>query len=245
MKKLEKLGFLVHAKSKAFEKQLISARACVRRGLDLCKNPYVSFSAGKDSACVLWLVLEQMPDIPVRLLSRNETRLLHPDLDDCVTAWLNRFPGLNYAEINADRLGEYGTNAGNMRRVLRADGDFDGGFIGLRREESGNRAFSLLWHRIEKDFAIHRYAENDTHGRGGSLRICPIENWKLNDVGALIASHSIPILALYDEKGLSARTSPALNRTARAVGETAEFRKRNPAKWNEFLQNKPDLSRES
>ncbi|HPT36627.1 MAG TPA: hypothetical protein PK309_08910, partial [Bacillota bacterium] len=45
--------------------QVARARDTVRRALEKCKQPYVAFSGGKDSTCVLHLVLEQAPETMV------------------------------------------------------------------------------------------------------------------------------------------------------------------------------------
>lgn len=242
---IQKAACLMHARKPIFLRRLAEARACIEYALTLAAKPYCSHGFGKDSACVTALVLERQPDIPIRLLTRDQTRELHPDLDSVINRWRARWPLLNLLEINADRLGAYGSNEGNMRRVLRESGDFDGAFIGLRKGESGNRAFSLHYHREHEQFAIHRYGIHDDYGRAGSLRICPIANWSTDDVAAFIVSNEIPVLSLYYEKGFEARTSPALNSTAVALGETAELRRRNPAEWNELLRREPWRSRDT
>lgn len=242
---IQKAKYLLHAKTPGFLRRLAEARACVGHALSIADRPYCSHGMGKDSACVTALVLEQRPVCAVRMLTRDQTREIHPDMDSVVSRWLTRWPLMDFAEINADRLGAYGTNEGNMRRVLRESGDFRDVFLGLRKKESGNRAFTLHYHREHPQFAIHRWAEGDAYGRGGTLRICPIANWSTDDVAAFIVSNKIPVLSLYYEKGFEARTSPALNSTAVALGETAEMRHRNPAEWNELLKREPWRSRDT
>jgi 3'-phosphoadenosine 5'-phosphosulfate sulfotransferase (PAPS reductase)/FAD synthetase len=248
VKEIDRVAYLIYAKSARYQRQVARAEDCIRAGLALCSRPVVSMSLGKDSACMLWLVMQIAPQTPVRMMTRAESRALHPDLDDVVARWCAKLPEMDFVEIDGDSYGRYGSRSGNIRRVIRESGDYDGQFVGLRTDESASRSGSVAhWHRLAgQPHAIWRYAESDPHGRGGSYRICPIADWTVEDIGALIAVYDIPILAQYDIDGLSGRTSLGLNRTGRELGAVGRAKARGErGAYNRLIRSRPDIERES
>ncbi len=53
------------AKTEEHQAKVEEAKHIIREALTRCLKPYVAFSGGKDSTCVLRLVLEQKPDVLV------------------------------------------------------------------------------------------------------------------------------------------------------------------------------------
>ena len=73
----------------------------IMQALKLCKNPYVSFSCGKDSSVLAHLVLDIKKDVPLRFLSSGETRLVH-NVDRIIEHFKDK--GAVIHEINIDRV---------------------------------------------------------------------------------------------------------------------------------------------
>lgn len=165
------------------------AQHIVQKALQQYKKPYVAFSGGKDSTCVLHLVLEQKPDIMV----------LHWDYGPYyIPRWLEREFIRNAKKIGArnvrvetspeyKRLGRKAINVlgreylGKLVPRLKKEG-YDLVFVGLRKEESLKRR-----RRINR----REYA--------GVIPECwPIAEWSWEDVWAYILSHNLPYASVYD-----------------------------------------------
>ena len=178
--------------------------------LRACKKPYVAFSCGKDSTVLADMILRISPGTPLRFVSSGETRLIH-NVDDVI----DYFRSTYYAEIeeiNYDRFfsgGWQGKNYDEVRasahgdiKSLNRNTSFDGVFMGLRKEESRKRKISLsLCQSEELPWNMYKYADREFY------RMCPLANWKTEDVGAYIVEHDIPVLNWYNSFGFDARTT--------------------------------------
>ena len=165
------------------------ARRIIAEALRRHQKPYVSFSGGKDSTCVLHLVLQQKPDVTV----------LHWDYGPYyIPRWLaaefvenaRRIGAVNIRVETSPEYERLGRNAINVlgRECLeklipnlKKEG-YDLAFVGLRREESVRRRW-----RID---------------RGQSLGIIPecwpVGNWSWKDVWAYIFGNDLPYASIYD-----------------------------------------------
>jgi len=165
------------------------ARLTITRALMRCRKPYVAFSGGKDSTCVLHLVLEQEPNVLV----------LHWDYGPYyIPRWLEREFVENARRIGAqnirvetsaeyERLGRKAINVlgseylGKLVPRLKWEG-YDLAFVGLRKEESVKRRIRI------------NMGENI-----GTIPECwPIAEWSWKDVWAYIFSHDLPYASVYD-----------------------------------------------
>lgn len=250
MKALEKAGYLAHARTPSFKWKMERARGCIRHTLALSKRPFVSWSAGKDSSAMLYLVAEEAPEISVRILTGGETRLLYPELDEHIKWWRERFPKLDLQEIlvdhvftsgweNADFAEMYRSFFDEWEKYLYAGQNWDAVFIGLRKSESANRRFWLSRRIKDCDYAILRYSAKGN--KAGILRSCPLDLWTEQDIGALFALHDIPLLGTYERDGLEARTKMRIGRQAMRFGQLEELRGRNPAGYNKLIERFPEL----
>jgi len=166
--------------------------AAKRRVADcLCKasRPYVAFSGGKDSLCMLHLVMEQDNGIMVwhwdygPSFVPREIEATIPSAAHCVGA----------VNIEVDTSTEYtrlGRDADNVwgheffRRVAPAlaERGFDMAFVGLRAEESCARKQRIA----TRDYAC-------------PIDECwPLQDWRWLDVWAYIVIHDLPYLHHYD-----------------------------------------------
>ena len=251
MRAIERAGYLAHARTAGFARRLAEARESIREMLSRCRRPFVGFSAGKDSACVLWLVWEQAPAVPGWCLTGGETRLLYGDFDQVWTWWQGHGP---VEEVLIDRVFSPGWEeadwwtqyqavegpAGQWSTHLHTR-EIDGVFLGLRMGESTRRGIALARFRDGR-WPIYRYGDGDA-ARAGHLRCCPIEHWTEDDVGALHALRGIPLLAAYAE-GMEARTHLRIGRTSLRMGQLGELRRRDPEGYRRVIARFPELARE-
>lgn len=238
-----------HTLLPVFSKRLEQARACTEYAYKLCRSPFVAFSAGKDSSVMLHTILTVNPRATVRILTGGETRLLHSNIDTVFDWWREKFPKMNFQEVNVDHVfapgwenatfyEQYQTFQNEWEKYLHSTGDWDGVFIGLRKEESN---FRRIWLSIRMDgHAIRQYQAG---GQKGVYRICPLADWREIDVGAYVVKYSIPLLSGY-ENGFDARTKCRIGgRAMIAFGQLADLRARDPENYQKIIDRFPELAR--
>lgn len=166
------------------------AQQIIHTALEHNHKPYVAFSGGKDSTCVLHLVLQEKPDVLV----------LHWDYGPYyIPRWLeaefienaerigaknirvetsNKYQQLKRKAVNV--LGrEY---LGRVLPGLKEEG-YDLAFVGLRKEEGVKRKL-----RIKGNKSI------------GPISECwPVGDWLWKDVWAYIFSNGLPYASVYDK----------------------------------------------
>lgn len=187
----------------------------IKESFKHCNRPFVAFSAGKDSTVLADLVLDANPKVPLRFLSSGETRLIH-DVDKVIEYFVAR--GADVQEINMDRVfadGWEGATWDEQRKAGRRDMEllndgYDAVFMGLRAEESRNRQISLMNLRTE---GLPPYCYKYKEMRNKMMRICPLAEWKHEDVAAYLYARELPVLEWYEDYGIKSRT------TARLTGD--------------------------
>lgn len=178
------------ASTDEYLERLAEARSIISDAIKKYSRPYVAYSGGKDSTCVLALVLEQIPNvevihwdygpyyIPRRLedefirnaqgIGAKHVRVLTSDL---------------YVKLGRNARGVLGREfLGKWQYRLMEEG-FDLAFVGLRAEESLKRR--------------RRIKAGD---EAGVIPECwPIKSWKWQDVWAYIWSNNLPYASIYDQ----------------------------------------------
>ena len=165
------------------------AEQIIAKALATHEKPYVAFSGGKDSTCMLHLVLRQKSDIMI----------LHWDYGPYyIPRWLEKEFIENAKKMGAvnirietspkyERMGRKAINVlgqdymGKLIPQLKKEG-YDLAFVGLRKEESLKRR-----RRINQNRSITAIKE-----------LWPIQNWSWKDVWAYILSNNLPYASVYD-----------------------------------------------
>lgn len=172
-----------------FKEKLQEADGIIKKALASHKKPYVAYSGGKDSSCMLYLVLRRCPDVTV----------LHWDYGPYyIPDWLRTEFIENARKIGAKnlcietsddylRLKRHAVNVlgreyiGKLIPNLAREG-YDLSFVGLRREESLKRKIRI-----------------DTKKFITEIEECwPLANWSWKDVWACIFANNIPYASTYD-----------------------------------------------
>jgi len=209
MEDKEQVIYELWAKTKGFARQVRQARATANKGLEVMSAPYISMSFGKDSTVLVHLLKEMKPDLPIM-----HVRLGYgdgwPDTERVKQSLIDRFayefielPGLSIIDVYRD-VGLYVQDEETSKETRSAQrafgkslGDildreahkrgFDGAFMGLRKEESDNRARlfsmrgSLYFAKTRQLWACH-----------------PLAYWSARDVWAYIVAYDLPYNELYD-----------------------------------------------
>jgi 3'-phosphoadenosine 5'-phosphosulfate sulfotransferase (PAPS reductase)/FAD synthetase len=246
VKAVDRAGYLAYAKTQGFVRQLDSARRKISRALELSSSPFVSFSAGKDSSAMLWLVWEQRPDIHALALLGPESYMLHRDLGQVLEWWRQQWPASTLLDVLLDPQAETWKEGYDKTRhkwsFLHSRGDYDGVFVGLRAEESDNRRRAFRRFRIPGEpRGFYRYSENRTDAQAGRYRFAPLCDWREHDVGALLALHDIALLEAYTIEGMGARTALRTGKGPLRNGQLDQLRNRDPQGWANLIRMWPDV----
>lgn len=175
------------------------SREVIRRFLEKCKKPYLSWSGGKDSTVLLYLTLKEKPDIEV----------IYFDADSClpdgweymmrlVDEWNLNFRVMKTRPI-LDVLAEYGIDhPGIDYRTMKAtvyepvkqlcSEGYDGSLIGIRAQESSGRRWGAK-----------KYGEL-FWAKGYQMWECwPMLHWKTEELWLYIDHFRIPYHPAYDK----------------------------------------------
>lgn len=240
---IEEKPCIVWAKMIQYKRKVHDTFQNVSEMLSISKNPYVAFSCGKDSSVLADIVLSINPSVKCRFVSSGETRIVH-NVDDVIQYFVDKYHA-DIEEINIDRVfSEEWKDAtfDEQRKAGRSDIQridnslYDGVFMGLRKSESRGRKISLSVHRKnDLPLNMYKYAERDFY------RMCPLADWKTEDIGAYLLTNKIPTLHWYQEYGFDSRTTARI--TGDAVRQNVIFyiHKTNPAGYQRLVQRFPEL----
>lgn len=182
--------FAAYAETPEHASAVAEAKRIIRHALTTHRQPYVAFSGGKDSTCVLAMVLAERPDAMVLHWDYGTTyipRVVHREIvvnAEAMGAQLRIETSPLYDELGDRAINVLGRHMiGRLLPQLKREG-YDVAFVGLRREESGKRK-----RRMNAGEAV------------GPIPECwPVASWRWLDVWAYIVSHDLPYLSLYDER---------------------------------------------
>lgn len=194
---------LLWSRQKAYRRKVTKSIGIIEDWLARCRRPYIAFSGGKDSVCVLALVQRflldsgnqplvtlwhdsgvEWPGVPL-IIDRLKKSLIIKEMlritphADVLGLKKMQAAGLISA-AQKDNLALFGPVA----EAVQAH-NFDGAALGLRKEESKGRRL---------DGVIHGSIYENKHG---FVRCTPISDWNYNDVFAFIASNRLPLHPIY------------------------------------------------
>ena len=169
-----KQTFLDWRKTTQFKKSLQEAENIISEALKK-HRPYLAYSGGKDSLCLVHLVCRQNPHIFVYHHSQGKymPKEIQREIEDnAVKAGAKNLhvypPERNFWTSILEELKRYGYNAV---------------FVGLRKEESSSRKL-----RINKKKSLTCFFE-----------YWPLANWTWMDVWAYIVGNNLPYPSVYDK----------------------------------------------
>ena len=256
MNDMEARTYALHASLSTFQRKVEQARQIARAGLAKANQFYISLSFGKDSIVMTHLLLQDWPNLPVLYVNCGEWDEW-PDTPRVKAAFLQYCP-CNFTELSGPSIMVAYAQAGGFyvqdeeqdptaRRAQRDHGhslvaillaaamrlDYDGAFVGLRREESNNRA-RLFTMRGPLYYAT-------THRQW----VChPLAFWSARDVWAYIVQYDLPYNELYDlapEGRERARNGAMMGTRSARYGRLVFLKRMYPDWFNRFAACFPEV----
>ncbi len=185
MKRIWAETFIFWSETSEYRKRVREAKDIIDQALKRYANPYVAYSGGKDSLCLLHLVLQEQNDIDV----------WHWDYGDAlIPRSIEREIIKNARQIGAENIviRKRGNNKHARENYkfgyhhffvslnkLKKERGWNLGFIGIRKEESLRR---------KREYS-HFFDKHNCY---------PILNFSWKDVWAYIVSNNLPYPSIYD-----------------------------------------------
>lgn len=170
----------------------------IEYGFSKMENPYLSFSGGKDSTVLLWLMMQVRPDIKVVFMNPNDHL---PDIYEftyrLVDEWKlnfyelphNKYEGLTYEEyleLPKAKLEQLAIK--DPMNKFAVENNHDGNFWGLRADESKGRTWMV------KAYGPLFFSKRDS-----LWRCTPLAYISNQDIWDLIDMNEIPYCPMYDK----------------------------------------------
>jgi 3'-phosphoadenosine 5'-phosphosulfate sulfotransferase (PAPS reductase)/FAD synthetase len=239
-----KLRFRLWSRLQLHRYRVSLAQDRTARWLDKVQNPYIAYSTGKDSTCVLRLVRDQSPEISAvyfnadcsfpeceQMLAQTKNVIIFPTLEPLLDTF-KRFKGFNGGK-QLERETMRTTVYEPIKRLLEQY-RFDGVAYGLRAEESHGRRMNA-----KVRGAVFQYK------RDGLWACQPIHDWTYNDVWAYIVSNDLPYCGVYDRMWdmpeADQRISYWAGETKRRHGRWVWLKRNYPGLFNRFAAEFPEV----
>lgn len=235
--------FELWSRTRQHQYRVRQAQQRITEWLSLVENPYIAFSTGKDSTCVLALVREQRPET---LAVYFDADCAFPESKQMLdnTANVIRFPTLEPLLETFRRCGSF-ESAGLERETMRttvyepiqrliAEYHFDGVCYGLRAQESHGRRMNA-----KVRGAVFQYR------RDGLWACQPVHDWLYEDVWAYIVENNLPYCGVYDRMWDMPQEDQRLSywagETKRRYGRWAWLKRNYPNLFNQFASEFPEV----
>lgn len=242
MPTLLKKQFELHSQLARFKRRIVEAQWRITDWLSRVKNPYIAFSGGKDSTCILALVREQRPETPSVYIDAD---CAFPEISDILAATPNLIK-IAASEPFLDTLSRFGLDNAKLEKEtmrttvyepikrLLAEFSFDGVCYGLRAEESYGRR-----KHAQVRGATFQYRRDRVWG-------CqPIHDWTYEDVWAFIVSRNLLYAGTYDKlwdaPKEDQRVSYWAGETKRRWGRFAWLKRNYPDLFNRLAARIPEV----
>lgn len=179
--------FTLWSETQEYHRRIAQVQHIIEDILAYCQNPYVAYSGGKDSCCLLHLVAQQRPTVYVFHWDYGESlmpRTIALEIQENIA--LIGGPKCRAVIRKRSRPQQARTNSAFGYRQFYATIDnlkkqfnWDMGFVGIRQEESHKRKATYT------DFVMH-----DTS--------YPLLNLTWKDIWAYLISNKLPYPSVYD-----------------------------------------------
>lgn len=223
--------FRIYSKLNVFKKRLDKSKMIINKWLSMCKNPYIAFSAGKDSTCVLNLVREQNKNVIAvyfdadcafpeasELIAKTENVIKFKTTESFLDI-LKRTEHLSDNEIDKETMRI--TVHAPIKKLI-TEFKFDACAYGLRAEESKARKMNF------------KTKGNIFKNKKGTIMCQPIAHWTYYDVWGYIFSENIDYCGTYDRMWNMPEREQRISYWA---GES----NRNFGRWAWLKKNYPEL----
>lgn len=246
--------YLLHSMLPAFKKKVERSRKIIAEFREVSRKPAVSVSFGKDSECVMDLMLESDPNTILVWSDRGE-EAEYPETYELVEKLKERYqfnlhtvyPKYTMFEIYR-KFGLVEIEPGLTKSIIKHinvvepmkrfsdDNGIDGSVTGLRIEESRGRA---MMGKIRGPLF---------YGKERGMWIAnPILYWSGRDVWAYIVSRELPYHPIYDKNPLTSREKTRLSNWSglynHHLGRVVELQLTYPELYQKLVNEFPEVSR--
>lgn len=239
------MRFELHSQLHIHKYRVQRAKVRVAEWLQLVENPYIAYSTGKDSTCILDLVRLQASNVPAvcigiedlppesKDMAKNIDNVVLFPSDEPYIDILERI-GLDVSWEELDHATMQATVWGPIEKLI-AEYNFDGVCYGLRMEENPDTRGMHLKTRG----AVFQYK------RDGLWGCAPLADWTYDDVWAYIVSNRLEYNAMYDRKWDMPESDQRLSfwagETKRHWGRYAWLKRNYPDLFNELAARLPEI----
>lgn len=178
--------FSAWGKTGQFKRNITTAKSTIQKALKSYNKPYIAYSGGKDSVCMVHLILKYDPSILVHHWDYGMN--LMPREFELEIINIAHKLGVTNIDLRTSGRYEFGYEKewykiffGFIAPEYKKKGH-DCAFIGLRKEESLKRKRRILQKKDLTDMP----------------EVWPLENWSWLDVWAYIVSNDLPYHSAYD-----------------------------------------------
>jgi 3'-phosphoadenosine 5'-phosphosulfate sulfotransferase (PAPS reductase)/FAD synthetase len=232
----------VYRRLAVHQRRRARASAAIETMRAVAPHAYCSLSWGKQSIIVAHMLYLVDPTIPCFFLASSESWALH-NFREVIDAFLARWPvRLTIVQTDrwsgvadwqeAKRRGQQDLQRVAGHRIADEPGEWQGWYGGLARDESRARRIALSMRSDSGHPDVYHY-------RHGGYRCSPLASWTLPDLAAYLDEFDLPLLRIYHEQGLAARSTARITgrmvRQGGAIGGDVSG-------WNHLLNRFPEIS---
>lgn len=242
-----RLQYQLHGRLRSFRRRVDQGKRHIEHFLRCCDAPYLAFSGGKDSLCLLILCQQMgLADLPVFTQLNDHS---WPDMPGWTREAVQSLGFMDYSQcwsaVSAlEQLAQFdwqsdedltvrGTLTHVIQRYVR-ERERTGALLGLRAEESRSRRYTRWRHG-------HSYQRQDGIWHG-----CPLFDWSGEDVFALILTTQTPYFHVYDADDCcpphEIRMAGILGTNHTNYGAAVWLKRHYPDEYRRLLALSPGLS---
>lgn len=232
----------LYAQLNEYQYYIRKAHSDIEKMREIAPHSYLSLSFGKQSIVLAHILFHVEPDLPMYFLASGESWQMHnfrEIIDDFTSRW-----DINLTVVQTDHVYDgqeldwkSSRDAGqNDLQSLSKIEDWDGWYWGLTKEESKQRQLTLSRTKNQLHWKHNIYQYQD-----GKYRCCPLAEWENMQLAAYIATHDIPLLEIYHEFGLDARTTARMTKQTARWGGLTHLKQHDITAYNEMLSRFPSL----
>lgn len=258
MDEIERYQHQLHARTAGWQRKVARAKRLIDEAFAVMRRPYLAFSGGIDSFCLLDMLYRAGHRIDVQW---NDDGADFPAtltfLDESAARYgfrLRRVRSLRAWRLWCEEMGrpvlagdtaawlnppmEYDATWSTWEDRITTNPGYDGVFLGLLAAESRSRGYAL--HDGRKPLYQVKREANLWH-------CCPLAHFTKRDVWAWVVSRELPYNPIYDrlaELGMPLerrRVAPLTCYRVLQYGSGVQFRQIDPALWNRMVALFPRL----
>lgn len=220
------------------EERVNESKKIIKKMLEICKNPYIALSFGKDSLVMMDLIYSINPEIECIFLKSEETFFMY-DFERVID-WYKNNKDIRLNIVNTTKNWQIAKKKSNKDFYLDDFFyGFDGVFMGLRIRESKNRKHTLI---KKENNLVYKYIMKYKNGKRKNMyRCCPMAEWKAEEIYVYLIAKELEMLDIYKKDGFERRTTARFSKGAMGCNTLFWIKKNNPENFNKICKKIPEV----